>query len=96
VRTELRLLSLGTGADPDLLDLAELPAEVRQLLFHPSGGSLYVSGADGSLRAYVIGPQNRLELVEDRPDAGGTSPVSGFIESSSSMAVTVRAVTPRL
>jgi hypothetical protein len=96
VRTDLRLLSMATGHDPALLDRVEFPANVGQLLFHPSGRFLYVSGRDGSLRTYGIGPQNGLELIEDLPDAGGAGPDSGFIDAVLSMAVSVRPGTPRL
>jgi hypothetical protein len=96
VRTDLHLLSLGTGHDAELLDRVEFPAKVGQLLFHPSGRFLYVSGGDGSLRSYAIGPQSRLEMIEDLPDAGGVDPSSGFTNSVLSLAVSVRPGTPRL
>ncbi len=96
VRTDLRLLSLGPAADPELLDLEVFPAYPRQLLFHPSGGFLYVSGGDGRLRTYAIGPQSGLEMVEDLPGAGGAGPSTAFTSLALSMAVSVRPSTPRL
>jgi hypothetical protein len=94
VRTDIRLLSVGTGADAVLLASAEFPARVRQLLFHPSGRFLYASGHDGRLRTYAIGPAGHLEPIEDLPAGSVAGPSFGY--GSSSLSVSVRTTTPRL
>jgi len=96
VRTDLRLLSLGSAAGPELVDLEEFPTYARQLLFHPSGRFLYVSGDDGRLRVYAAAPQGGLEMVEDLPGAGGAGPSTAFTSLTLSMAVSASPSTPRL
>jgi hypothetical protein len=92
VRSDLRLMSLAAG--PELVDLEELPTRAGQLLFHPSGRFLYVSGGDGSLRVYAASPQGGLLLVEDLPDSGGAP--TPFVGPARSLAVSVRPSVPRL
>jgi hypothetical protein len=97
LRTDLRLLSMGSDGGVALLDTVELPSRVRQLLFHPSGRFLYAADEDGRLWTYAVGSGDRLEPIESLPDAAHSSDPSAYIPSPPPfMAVTVRTGTPRL
>jgi hypothetical protein len=58
MRTDLRLLSLGSTTEPELVDLKKFPTYARQLLFHPSGRFLYVSVTTDAC-AYAAAPAGR-------------------------------------
>jgi hypothetical protein len=107
---EVQLFSMGPDGGLQLLDKADAPedVDVAQLVFHPSGRFLYVSyrtpdndhlyggGYVGSgLRAYSIGSDGRLEMIENLNGAGGY--VSPFFDRRTPiMAVSTRAIIPRL
>jgi hypothetical protein len=98
-RTDLRLLSMEGDGSVALLDTAELPSRVRQLLFHPSGRFLYVADEDDSLRTYLVSPGKRLEPIENMPDTARPSVGRDwpYYEAEPPfMAVSVRPGMPRL
>ncbi len=98
-RTDLRLLSMESDGSVALLDTAELPSRVRQLLFHPSGRFLYVADEDDSLRTYLVSPGKRLEPIENMPDTARPSVGRDwpYYEAEPPfMAVSVRPGMPRL
>ena len=103
---EVQLFSMGPDGSLQLLDKADAPTDldVAQLVFHPSGRFLYVSYrtsdnsrryAGSSLRAYSIGPDGHLAMVESLDGAGGYT-LPWFDSRQPIMAVSTRVIAPRL
>jgi hypothetical protein len=93
---EVRLFAMGGDGSLAPLDTAAGRWGVKDLLFHPSGRSLYASyvayyeDSPIGLDVYSIDEQGRLELIQTLEDGGGTMAVtlaqgraSGSVQSQS-------------
>jgi hypothetical protein len=93
-RTDLRLLSVRSDGNAELLDTVELSRRARQLLFDPPGRLLFVADEDGRVLSCAIGPGTRLEPIESVP--ASARPAGPYDDGPSFVAISFRSSTPRL